>query len=84
MTTNPSQPAGTQSPRTQSARTAPPTPRPVQQSTQDVPMNKEEREQFYKQRRSRSVGLAVALGAVVILFYAISLIQGPGILHRAM
>ncbi|MBV6656526.1 MAG: CoxF protein [Devosiaceae bacterium] len=47
-------------------------------------MSATERAEFYKQRRSRSVALALALAAVVILFYVVSLIQGPGILQRPM
>lgn len=58
------------------------TPRPVQTNTKDVPMSDEERAHFYKQRRSRSVALAVALGAAVVLFYVVSLVQGPGIFQR--
>lgn len=57
-------------------------PRPVQTSTRDVPMSEEERAHFYKQRRSRSIALALALGAAVVLFYVISLIQGPGMFQR--
>jgi len=33
-------------------------------------------------RRSRSIAIALALGALVILFYAITLVKGPGVLHR--
>lgn len=33
-------------------------------------------------RRSRSIAIAVALAALVILFYAITLVKGPGVLHR--
>lgn len=58
--------------------------RPIPTTSKPVPMTGAEREQFYKQRRSRSVGLAVALAAVVIIFYIISLIQGPAILNRPM
>ena len=57
---------------------------PVQTSAQPVPMSAEERALFYKQRRSRSVALALALGGVVIIFYIVSLIQGPGILERSL
>lgn len=56
--------------------------RPVQTNTSDVPMSDEERAHFYKQRRSRSIALALALGAAVVLFYVVSLIQGPGIFQR--
>lgn len=66
----------------QPRRTTVETPRPMQASTKDVPMSDEERAHFYKQRRSRSIALAVALGAAVVLFYVVSLVQGPGIFQR--
>jgi hypothetical protein len=31
-------------------------------------------------RRSRSLGIAFALGALVILFYVMTLVKGPGVL----
>ena len=33
-------------------------------------------------RRSRSVAIAVVLAALVVLFYAMTLVKGPGILVR--
>lgn len=35
-----------------------------------------------KARRSRSVAIGLALGALVILFYIVALTKGPGILNR--
>jgi len=35
-------------------------------------------------RRSRSIAIALALGALVILFYVITLVKGPGVLHRPL
>jgi len=35
-------------------------------------------------RRSRSIAIAVALAALVILFYAITLVKGPGVLNRPL
>lgn len=35
-------------------------------------------------RRSRSIAIAVTLAALVILFYAITLVKGPGILNRPL
>jgi len=35
-------------------------------------------------RRSRSIALAVILVALVILFYAITLVKGPGVLVRPL
>ena len=37
-----------------------------------------------KARRARSVAIAVSLGALVILFYAITLVKGPGVLNRPL
>jgi len=33
-------------------------------------------------RRSRSIAIALALGALVILFYIMTLVKGPGVLIR--
>lgn len=35
-------------------------------------------------RRSRSIALAFVLGALVILFYVITLVKGPGVLNRPL
>lgn len=35
-------------------------------------------------RRSRSIAIAVALGALVVLFYIMTLVKGPGVLVRPM
>ena len=35
-------------------------------------------------RRSRSIALALCLAAVVILFYIITLVKGPGVLVRPL
>lgn len=35
-------------------------------------------------RRSRSVAIALTLGALVVLFYVITLVKGPGLLNRPM
>ena len=35
-------------------------------------------------RRSRSIAIAVALGALVVLFYAMTLVKGPMLLIRPM
>jgi len=34
-------------------------------------------------RRSRSIAIAVALAVLVILFYAVTLVKGPGVLTRS-
>lgn len=35
-------------------------------------------------RRSRSIAIALALGALVILFYIMTLVKGPGVLVRPL
>ncbi len=35
-------------------------------------------------RRSRSIAIAIALAALVVLFYAITLVKGPGVLNRPL
>jgi hypothetical protein len=37
-----------------------------------------------KSRRARSIALALVLGALVILFYIVTLIKGPGVLNRPL
>jgi hypothetical protein len=38
-----------------------------------------------RRQRARSVAIAVALGALVVLFYAITIVKlGPGVLNRPM
>ena len=35
-------------------------------------------------RRQRSVALAILLGALVVIFYLVTLVKGPGILNRPL
>lgn len=35
-------------------------------------------------RRGRSIAIAVTLAALVILFYVITLVKGPGLLNRPL
>jgi hypothetical protein len=38
-----------------------------------------------RRRRARSIGIAVALGALVLLFYVITIVKlGPGVLSRPL
>lgn len=39
-------------------------------------------EEQKRSRKSRSLVLALVLAALVILFYAVTLVKGPGLLHR--
>lgn len=41
-------------------------------------------EQQKKARRARSIAIAVSLAALVILFYVITLVKGPGVLNRPL
>ena len=41
-------------------------------------------EQQKRSRRARSIAIALALGALVILFYAVTLVKGPGVLNRPL
>ena len=63
-------------------RVPPDAPKPIQTSTEDVKMSAEDHDFYSKQRRSRSIAMALGLAAVVVVFYVVSLIQGPGILAR--
>lgn len=37
-----------------------------------------------KRQRERSIAIAVALGVLVVLFFAVTLVKGPAVLHRPM
>jgi hypothetical protein len=37
-----------------------------------------------RNRRARSIALALVLGVLVILFYIVTLIKGPGVLNRPL
>jgi hypothetical protein len=37
-----------------------------------------------RSRRNRSIALALALGALVILFYVVTLVKGPAVLNRPL
>ena len=41
-------------------------------------------EQQKRSRRARSIAIALALGALVILFYVVPLVKGPGVLNRPL
>ncbi len=41
-------------------------------------------EQQKKARRARSIAIALSLGALVILFYLITLVKGPGVMIRPL
>jgi hypothetical protein len=37
-----------------------------------------------KSRRERSIAIALALGVLVMLFFAVTIVKGPGVLVRPM
>ena len=37
-----------------------------------------------RRRRVRSIAIALALGALVILFYVVTLVKGPAVLNRPL
>ena len=37
-----------------------------------------------KSRRQRSIAIALALGVLVLLFFAVTLVKGPAVLNRPM
>jgi predicted nucleic acid-binding Zn ribbon protein len=37
-----------------------------------------------RRRRARSIAIALALAALVVLFYVVTLVKGPGVLHRPL
>jgi hypothetical protein len=41
-------------------------------------------EQQQRARRARSIAIAVALGVLVVLFYIVTLVKGPGVLERPL
>ncbi len=54
-----------------------------------IAMNEEEppngiklTEQQTRARRARSIAIAVSLGVLVVLFYIVTLVKGPGVLER--
>jgi hypothetical protein len=41
-------------------------------------------EEQKRSRRARSIAIALALGALVILFYVVTLVKGPAVLNRPL
>ncbi len=37
-----------------------------------------------RSRRQRSIAIALALGVLVLLFFAVTMVKGPGVLVRPM
>ena len=41
-------------------------------------------EEQLRRRRQRSIAIALVLAALVVLFYVVTLVKGPGIMHRPL
>jgi hypothetical protein len=41
-------------------------------------------EEQKRSRRARSIALAIALAALVVLFYVVTLVKGPAVLNRPL
>jgi len=41
-------------------------------------------ERQLRARRARSIAIAVSLGVLVVLFYIVTLVKGPGVLMRPL
>ena len=41
-------------------------------------------EQQRRARRARSIAIAISLGILVVLFYIVTLVKGPGVLERPL
>jgi len=50
----------------------------------DKPERIELTEEQKRSRRSRSIAIALVLGALVVLFYVITLVKGPAVLNRPL
>jgi hypothetical protein len=65
--------------------------RPVGGVTIGIAMNKQKKDEGIvlteaqkRARRSRSIAIALSLAALVILFYVVTLVKGPGVLVRPL
>lgn len=50
----------------------------------DEPERVELTEEQKRSRRARSIALALILGALVVLFYVVTLVKGPAVLNRPL
>jgi hypothetical protein len=51
-----------------------------EQQTDGIVLTEEQK----RRRRQRSIAIALALGILVLLFFAVTLVKGPAVLHRPM
>ena len=52
----------------------------MDEKPQRIVLNEEQN----RSRRARSIAIALALGALVILFYVVTLVKGPAVLNRPL
>jgi predicted nucleic acid-binding Zn ribbon protein len=52
----------------------------MEEKPQRIILSEEQR----RTRRARSIAIALALGALVILFYIVTLVKGPAVLNRPL
>lgn len=52
----------------------------MKEKPQRIVLTEEQR----RTRRARSIAIALALGALVILFYVVTLVKGPAVLNRPL
>jgi predicted nucleic acid-binding Zn ribbon protein len=52
----------------------------MDEERQSIVLSEEQR----RRRRARSIAIALALGALVILFYVVTLVKGPAVLNRPL
>ena len=57
---------------------------PDEDAMDDKPERVELTEEQKRSRRSRSIAIAVSLGALVVLFYVVTLVKGPAMLNRPL
>jgi hypothetical protein len=54
----------------------------IAMTEQEPPTGIKLTEQQMRARRARSIAIAVSLGVLVVLFYIVTLVKGPGVLER--
>ena len=54
----------------------------IAMTEQEPPTGIKLTEQQTRARRARSIAIAVSLGVLVVLFYIVTLVKGPGVLER--
>jgi len=60
----------------------PPSPASVQSGEGETGIRLTEQQQ--RARRARSIAIAVSLGLLVLLFYIVTLVKGPGVVERPL